>query len=130
MSALKQYIDLYREHKALFDNGSAPVINAWRDDALKTLLNTALPHKGSENYEHFSLADALAPDYGLNPARVPIDVDPAASFRCDVPNLSTALFINLNDRMAKSQLTDRSLPEGVVAGSLRECARSHPGRGD
>ena len=126
MSALKQYIHLYREHKALFDSGSAPVINAWRDDALKTLLNTALPQKGSENYEHFSLADALAPDYGLNPARVPIDVDPAASFRCDVPNLSTALFINLNDRMAKSQLTDRSLPEGVVAGSLRECALSHP----
>lgn len=126
MSALKQYIDLYKEHKELFDSGSAPVLNAWRGDAARTLTDSLLPVKGSENYEHFSLADALAPDYGLNPARVPIDVDPAASFRCDVPNLSTALFINLNDRLAKSSLTDRSLPEGVIAGSLREIALSHP----
>lgn len=126
MSALKQYLDLYRGHKELFDNGSAAALNAWRDEALRHLENGALPQKGSENFEHTDLEALLAPDYGLNPARVPIDVDPAATFRCEVPHLSTVLFMNLNDLPAESDTARRGLPEGVIAGSLRQAAIDHP----
>lgn len=126
MSALGQYIDLYKEHRELFRSGSAPAMNAWRDEACARLENGLLPPKGSEDYEHTDLDALLAPDYGLNPARVPIEVDPAATFRCEVPHLSTVLFMNLNDIPAESDTARRGLPEGVIAGSLRQAAEKYP----
>ena len=35
--------------------------------------------------------------YGLNIARVDIDVNPQATFRCDVPMLTSSLFMLVND---------------------------------
>ena len=45
----------------------------------------------------------LAPDYGLNIARVDIDVNPQATFRCDVPMLTTSLFMLVNDTFAAAE---------------------------
>lgn len=126
MNSLKQYIDLYSDHRKLFCDGSAEVMNQWRDEAKELLINSVLPRKGSEDFEQFDVDAALAPDYGLNPARVPIEVDPAATFRCEVPNLSTALFMNLNDLPAEADIARRGLPESVIVGSLRKCAEEHP----
>lgn len=33
MSAVKQYIDLFKENRSLIDSHSAPVLNALRDEA-------------------------------------------------------------------------------------------------
>ncbi|MBD5358437.1 MAG: SufD family Fe-S cluster assembly protein [Bacteroides sp.] len=126
MSALKQYIDLYREHKELIDGNSAHTLNMQRLDALKTLEAMKLPPKGSENYETTDLEGILAPDYGVNIARVNIDVNPAASFHCGVPNMSTSLFMLVNDIYAESANAREGLPEGIEVGSLRYFAINHP----
>ena len=121
MSALKQYLDLFRQHRKLIDDNSASAINALREEAARKLEHTTLPREGSDNYENFDAEAMLAPDYGLNIAGVDIDVNPAASFHCDVPKLSAHPFFVLNDTFATG-IDSTSLPEGVEAGSLRKFA--------
>ena len=124
--ALRQYVELYRDHRDLIDSHSAPALNALREGACEMLESMTLPRKGAEDYEHTDIEALLAPDYGVNVARVPIDVNPAASFRCDVPHMSTSLFFLINDSYAESKGARHGLPEGVTVTGLRDFALSHP----
>ncbi|MDE6717905.1 MAG: SufD family Fe-S cluster assembly protein [Muribaculaceae bacterium] len=123
MSALKQYLDLYREHRDLIDSHSAEAINSRRQEAFDVLTDARLPKAGSDNYENCDMEALLAPDYGLNIARLDIDVNPHATFHCDVPKVTAHPFMVINDTYAP--YTD-SLPEGVEAGSLKELAGKDP----
>lgn len=124
--ALAQYTELFKEHKSLIDSNSAAPLNALRPAALEALERRGLPRAGSENYETTDLEALLTPDYGLNPARVPLDVNPAESFRCGVPRLSTWLFLTVNDLPAETDRSRDDLPEGIEVGSLRDFARREP----
>lgn len=126
MDALMQYIDLYKAHSGLVNSNSEEIMNQPRERALEILESSSLPHKGEENYETIDLPAILAPDYGLNLARIEIDVNASAPFRCGVPNVSSSLFIVRNDLYSESKATRDSLPEGVYAGSLKEFCRVHP----
>lgn len=126
MSALTQYIDLYRENGETLRSHSAAPLNALRPKALEVLEDTILPKPGSENYELTDLEEWLAPDYALNLARVPLGINPSATFRCHVPNLSTSLFMLLNDSWAETDTARRNLPEGVTIDSLARVARENP----
>ncbi len=126
MSALRQYIDLYDEHKKLIDANGAGPLNNLRDHAAEILRHMKLPKEGADNYENCDLEGMLAPDYGLNIARVNIDVNPNATFRCDVPLLSTSLFMLINDTFSETSTSRKSIPEGVEVGSLRSFALNYP----
>ena len=117
-NALTQYIELFRNHSEMVCRHAPEAMNALRERALETLEKEGLPKKGSENYEVTDLNDILAPDYGLNINRVPLEANPAASFRCGVPHLSTSLFFLINDVFSESAALRKSLPEGVEIGSL------------
>lgn len=126
MGGLQQYIDFYKEHRQLVDSGSAGTLNGLREDAMDRLGKTILPEKGSENYETTDLGKILSPDYGLNIARINMDVNPAATFHCGVPNLSTSLFFIVNDLYAEAANAREGLPEGVYIGSLRNFSIEYP----
>lgn len=126
MNVLSQYIELFEAHRALVEEKSAPVLNEYRQAALDALLGCTLPAKGSENFEHTDLNAMLSPDFGLNIARVPMDVDPARSFHCDVPNLSTSLFFIVNDRFGRVENSYRGLPDEIEIQSLNSYALEHP----
>lgn len=122
MNSLSQYIELYRQNAQEINAGSAEAINTLRPAALDALNGTSLPERGEEDYERTSVNDMYAPDYGLNINRMNFQADIAASFRCDVPNMSTLLGVVVNDifRPTKSLLS--GLPEGVTYKSLRQAA--------
>lgn len=126
MSAIQQYLDLYREHHALIERNSAPCFTPLREEAAAVLAAKPLPKAGSENYEHTDLSTLLAPDYGINIAKVPMDVKPAYSFHCGVPMMSTALLLNLNDTWCMPEETAQRVPEGVEVCSLRQKALEAP----
>lgn len=126
MNALQQYIDLYKEHSDIINNNAATPLNELRQEAFRNLENAFLPPRGAENHEITDLNALLAPDFGLNIARVPIEVNPSASFRCDVPNLSTSLFLMLNDIWAETSTARNGIPEGVIIDSLRHASITHP----
>lgn len=126
MSAIDQYLDLYRVHHDLIDANSAPAINRQRAEAARHLAAIPLPRRGDENFENIDLESLLAPDFGINLQKIDIDVNTDATFRCDVPVSSPAVLTVINDTFSSSAEVLQALPEGVEAGSLREFARLHP----
>lgn len=126
MNSLKQYIDLYRQHSDLVEKGSCEVMNRLRQEAWEIIGHTVLPKKGSENYENTDLPEILAPDYGLNLARINIDVNAAAPFQCGVPNMTSSLFFFRNDLVTRTPQAQQCLPEGIYAGSLKNFCQEFP----
>ena len=126
MQSKEQYLNLYRECRALIGLHSAPVMNALRDEAHDELFRMGFPTRQNEDYKYTDVEALLAPDYGLNISRLDIPVNPYDVFKCDVPNMSTALYFVVNDRFYSKVLPKVAQPEGVILGSLKEMAEKHP----
>lgn len=119
MSAIDQYINLYRENRGAVESHSAPALNALRQGALAALEKAGrLPEKGDEGFEKTSVEKMFAPDFGVNINRLDIPVDVAAAFRCDVPNLSTLMGIIVNDRFVPTATLVKNMPEGLTVCSF------------
>lgn len=125
-NSLRQYIDLYKEKRVEIDENSADILNQHRESACSMLEKMKLPYVGSENYEVSDLAAMLAPDYGININRVNLNLNPADSFRCGVPKMSTSLFMLINDSFGYTEESYRGLPEGIEICSLRKKACESP----
>ena len=127
MKPAQNYIDLFKENRALVERGSAGVMNSLRDAALGSLAEFGLPHKGLEEYLHTDVSKWFESDWGMNLARLDMPVDFAQAFKCSVPNLSTQLYFLANDAFASSDTAARiMLPDGVYAGSLKQAALERP----
>ena len=85
----------------------------------RTLSDSDSPPREERIINIRNVAQAFAPDYGLNINRVAIPVNPYDVFRCDVPNLSTSLYFVVNDTFYDKDLPKAHLPEGVYAGGLK-----------
>ena len=94
---MKQYTDFYMANRDVVCGNSCQAMNALRQDACSTLQNAHLPRKGEEDYEASDIAALFAPDYGINIRRVDFNIDAAASFQCDVPNMATQKLYYFND---------------------------------
>lgn len=125
MNALQQYIDLFRDNRTVIENGAPDVLNAQRDAALAALDGARLPRKGSEDYEATDLESVFAPDYGMNLTRIAFSGDAAESFRCDVPNMSTCLYMCFNDSFVAGPNAARNAGKMVVE-TFKEAAVNHP----
>ena len=121
MRAEQQYIDLFTKYEDLVCRHSAAVMNAPRAEALADFDRLGFPSVKSEDYKYTDVAQAFAPDYGVNINRLAIPVNPYDVFRCDVPNLSTSLYTFYDKMMPKAHL-----PEGVYAGGLKNFAEKYP----
>ncbi len=126
MGSIAQYINLYKDNFQAIDAHSAPLLNKFRSVALASLDGKELPSKGDESYEKTSIDEMFAPDYGVNINRVNIPVDVAASFRCDVPNMSTLMAFVVNDTFIPSSSLASKLPSGVIVDSLCRAAKEYP----
>lgn len=122
----KQYIDLYNQFESLIDRHSAPVLNAPRSAAIEQFAKLGFPDRRHEDFKHIDIKSMFAPDYGVNLNRLSIPVNPYEVFRCDVPNLSTALYFLVNDSFYPTETNRIHLPQGVLVGSLKAFAHSHP----
>lgn len=126
MNSEKQYIDLFEQYAEMIARHTAPVLNAPRREAFDAFKASGFPTLQDEEYRHTDLQAAFAPDYGLNLNRLEIPVNPQDVFRCDVPNLTTSLYFLINDSFNHQSDETVRLPEGVLAGSLKEFASTHP----
>ncbi len=122
MNSEQQYIDLYQQCRQMICDHSSAIMNAPRDAAFERFSKNGFPTKKAERYKYTDIQKVMAPDYGLNLNRLEIPVDPYEAFRCDVPNLSTALYFVVNDAFYHQAPTKAPLPEGVIIGSLAEYA--------
>ena len=121
-----QYIELYEQTRDMLCQHSAPVLNALRQQAFEDFKRLGFPSRKVERYKYTDVAEAFAPNYGLNLNRISIPVNPYEVFKCDVPNLSTSLYFVVNDQFYDKALPAAQLPAGVIVGSLKEAAEKNP----
>ncbi len=126
MKAEQQYIDLYRQCEGMIAAHSSEVMNTPRAQAFADFQRLGFPNRKVEKYKYTDVDELFAPDYGLNLNRLDIPVDTSEVFKCDVPNLSTSLYVMLNDCFDAHEQPKASLPEGVWAGSLKEFSTLRP----
>ncbi len=126
MRAEQQYIDLFTRYEDLICQHASEVLNAPRLQALADFERLGFPAAKSEDYKYTDVGQAFAPDYGLNINRVAIPVNPYDVFRCDVPNLTTALYFIVNDTFYGKALPKSRLPEKVYAGGLKDFTEQYP----
>ncbi|MBQ8224219.1 MAG: Fe-S cluster assembly protein SufD [Bacteroides sp.] len=138
MKPEQQYIDLFAQTEAMICKHSAEALNAPRAVAFADFERQGFPTRKDEKYKYTDAGKFFEPDYGLNLNRLEIPVNPYEVFKCDVPNMSTALYFVVNDsfykagKQAKEQThqlvpsSTPSLPEGVLFCSLKEAAEQHP----
>ena len=123
----QQYIDLYKQHHQTIKDHSAPVMNESRDAAFELFEKLRFPTPRLENYKYSDLKEPLSIDYGLNLNRITIPVNPYEVFKCDVPGISSYLYFVVNDAFYPvNEPNNKELPKGVIVGSLKEIAISHP----
>lgn len=125
------YIDLFKECRKIIDGACADGLNAPRDKALSDFEKNGFPAFPSEDYRQTPVSDAFACDYGMNFNRLAFPLHPDKLFRCDVPNLSTNLYVVVNDsfyaqHLSKTILPKTTLPESVFSGSLNDFAIRFP----
>lgn len=125
-TAIQQYIDLYRQNAATVAQHAPEALNVLREKALQALDGAAFPKKGADDYEATDLNRVFAPDFGININRHPFAPDATASFRCDVPNLSTCLYFFYNDMFAASRTAERNTQPGLVIESFVQAQANHP----
>lgn len=126
-NSLTQYLDLIRDGRAILDGHAPAAVNALRPAALEALDRFGrLPRRGDEGYPNADPAAMFAPDYGLNISRVNIRADVAASFRCDVPNVSTLTAVVVGDAFHPTSTLEKNIPEGLTVMSLARAAAEHP----
>lgn len=121
-----QYLELFAQCEAMICKHSAEVLNSPRTKAFEDFKRQGFPTKKVESYKYTDVNKLFAPDYGLNLNRLDIPVNPYDAFRCDVPNMSTALYFMVNDSFYNKALPKSNLPEGVLLGSLKDLSESYP----
>lgn len=126
MSSEKQYIDLYERNREAIFSHSTEVMNAVRDRSLEDFRHLGFPSRKCERYKYTDIDKLFQPDYGLNINRLPIPMNANEVFCCDVPNLSTANYIMVNDAFDTRHRPAHQLPEGVWVGSLHKAASENP----
>ncbi|MDR1344116.1 MAG: Fe-S cluster assembly protein SufD [Tannerellaceae bacterium] len=126
MKAEQQYIDLFATHEDLIRQYSPEVMNRLRTKALESFKHQGFPTTKSEDYKYTNVAQAFAPDYGVNLRRLDIPVNPYDVFHCDVPHLTTLLYFIVNDSFYDKKQPEACLPEGVYAGGLKNFAECYP----
>ena len=126
MNSEKQYIDLFAQCEAMICRHSAEALNSPRAKAFEDFKRQGFPTRKVEAYKYTDVSKLFAPDYGLNLNRLDIPVNPYDAFKCDVPNMSTALYFVVNDTFYNKALPKNSMPEGVMMGSLKDLAGQHP----
>ncbi|MDD4609028.1 MAG: Fe-S cluster assembly protein SufD [Bacteroidaceae bacterium] len=126
MGAEKQYIDLFAQSEELINVHSAPLLNEQRSEAMRHFAKMGFPDKKSERYRYTDVEQLFAPDYGLNLKQLDVDANPYEAFKCDVPNMSTALYFIVNDSFYETNKVSAELPEGVLVGGLKDIAEKHP----
>ncbi|NDV64274.1 Fe-S cluster assembly protein SufD [Bacteroides sp. 224] len=126
MSIEQQYIDLFSQAEGMIRKHSAEVLSAPRAQAFADFRQQGFPTRKDEKYKYTEISKLFEPDYGLNLNRLDIPVNPYEVFKCDVPNMSTALYFVVNDSFYNKALPKTELPEGVIFESLKEAAQKYP----
>lgn len=127
MRVEQQYIDLFSQAEKMIYKHSSDLLNAHRAKAFDDFKRSGFPTQKQENYKYTKVEKYFEPDFGLNLNRLSIPVNPYEVFKCNVPDMETAVHFVVNDSFySGGQKPKYDLPEGVIFGGLDEVSRKYP----
>lgn len=113
--AFGQYLDLFRTSPV----NNTGMLAAFNNECAEKLPDAIAQYKPDATDLRTTRADELfAPDYGVNTRHIDMAADPAASFRCGVPQLNSLLAVVANDVFHPTSSLANT-PEGLTVASLR-----------
>lgn len=116
MGASEEYIRLIEAEKTTIAAGSAQVLNVRRDEAIAALKAHGLPERKDERYLYTDVEAALAPNYGINLRRRPLEYTLAEGWRKGTVRM-------VNDQVDESEGQSGMWHGGVFAGSVGAAER-------
>jgi Fe-S cluster assembly protein SufD len=117
-----RYAGLYKGNIDKIESVSSPLLNSFRTGAFENFLNLGVPTKKNEAYRYTNLDTFFRHEYSSVFLPVAKDFEKAEKFRCDVEDLNTYGLVLLNGFYPTLTNKIRTLPEGVLIGSLSEAA--------
>lgn len=122
----EKYSDFYQANRAKLDEGSSPLLNRMRDISMKRFEEVGIPGFKNEDYKYTNLERVFSKDFKHVLEYVPVEVDLNEVFKCDIPSLDTHTVLMVNGWYYAGNRELEGLPEGVVAGSLKQIAAEQP----
>ncbi|MCL3779940.1 Fe-S cluster assembly protein SufD [Prolixibacteraceae bacterium JC049] len=124
-TATQDLVDLYNGNLAMWEKDSPEWMNAARKEAVEHFQKLGIPSSRNENYKYTDLRKWFQADYNVYPTYVERDMEMRELFKCNVPEMDTALVLTANGWYSHKNKAI-ALPEGVIMGSLAEIAQSNP----
>jgi Fe-S cluster assembly protein SufD len=117
---------LYKQYAAALGAGDPKGIAKLRKAAIEAFTKKGFPSPKLEEWKNTSLEEALSREYSFEFEQTPRSIDINKIFRCEIHNFETYLFTQLNGWYIYENAPLSELPNGVIAGSLKEAIQRHP----
>lgn len=122
----KKLVDLYEENKETAFTNDIKTVSACRSRAIKHFKEKGFPVVSEELWRSTDLSKVLSQDYQqfLKPKEEGVDL--SKLFVCDVHDFDTDILSLLNGWVVNGFQELKTLPNGVIIGSLSEAMKIYP----
>jgi Fe-S cluster assembly protein SufD len=118
---------LFSQNREIFTDNVSTSISKLRQEAINAFSSNGFPGKKDEQYKYTFLEPYFNNGYTKYILPKPITFDITDIFRCDVPALDTQIVILLNGFYYNQKAPLRTLPNGIILGSLYAAMQQYPG---
>jgi Fe-S cluster assembly protein SufD len=119
-------ISLFDEKQELIGKYDTPHIDKRRKEAFAHFKKLGFPHTKLEKWRGTDLSHAIGMEYAQYLEPFQHDVDVENLFKCEVPNFETLLVTQLNGWYTYRKSPLRTLPNGMIVGSLAKAFEQYP----
>lgn len=120
------YSRVYLQRKEEITRDSSALVNACREEALESFLESGLPAGKDEKYKYTPVNSYFTTEIPQNFNPGSFDVDLEELFRCDIPELDTYVVLVLNGRFHSPSGINSGLPDGIIIDSLLRASHRYP----
>ena len=121
-----QYIDLFKQNRALIDKNAATPINALRDNALNAFERQGFPSRKLEDFQNSDITKQFNFPFNLDFENNKLNnTNPNEVYKSSIKGITNDQYYLINDTLHTQSLPDTSYPSGVFVGSLIEFAQKH-----
>ncbi len=122
----QKYKLIFQENKNQINDISAQPLNKERDESINIFNKIGLPSIKDENYRNTNLIRKYVQEYKFDFKHEVFEKQLEEIFTCKVSNLKATTIYLINGWYYRKNNENLNLPEGVILGSLLECAKEYP----
>ncbi|MDD4603351.1 MAG: Fe-S cluster assembly protein SufD [Bacteroidales bacterium] len=122
---LERMVDLFETNRKVLSSNDTALLAGIRDKAFTLFGSLGFPHTRMEAWRNTDLKESLGLGYDYYFHPLP-EADIQKVFRCNIPNLDTAIIGQLNGWYVSKDVPLMELGNGIIMGSLAEAKKKYP----